>query len=283
MHAGALSLSSCAVLVATAAMLSLSRASSLPPLHYFKECDICPEMVVVPAGEFVMGAPESEIGSTPRERPQHVVSIADSFAVGRFPVTLDQWDACVLDKGCTYRPPDGGWGRGSQPVLNILWEDAKEYVAWLSRITRKPYRLMSEAEREYVTRAGTQTAYWWGSSITPGKANYRPEGSPDTGNEHPPFRGIKPVPVHSFVPNPWGLYQVHGNVYEWVDDCWNENYIGAPTDGSSWSSGDCKGRVLRGGSFNSRPEALRAAARIWSGAPNRLLYISVRVARTLVQ
>ena len=151
--------------------LSRNEALALRPMDQFKECELCPEMVVVPAGQFLMGAKEGEPGSTPDERPQHRVNFAKLFSVGRFPVTFSEWDACVAARGCSYRPGDQGWGRGKQPVINILWDDAQEYVAWLSRATGRTYRLLSESEREYVARGGTTTAYWWGDSFDPTQAN----------------------------------------------------------------------------------------------------------------
>lgn len=262
-------------------------ALALRPMDHFKECEACPEMVVVPAGEFVMGSPQSEAGSTEDERPQHNVTFASAFAVGRFAVTFDQWDACVAAGPCHYRPSDQGWGRAGRPVINILWDEAKEYVWWLSHITGKSYRLMSEAEREYVTRAGTKTAFWWGGSFVPARANYNRNSSdplgPTTFDARQPIVVPRTMPVHSGTPNPWGLYHVHGNVYDWVEDCWNDSYAGAPSDGSAWIGGNCNGHVLRGGSFGGSPHTLRSAARSWSDAPNRLIYMSVRVARTLVQ
>jgi len=144
--------------------LSFAEERALVGLDHFKECDSCPEMVVIPAGHFIMGAPETEEGSSSDEQPQHSVTITRPFAVGRFAVTFHEWDSCVAAKGCkNYRPADRGWGRGRRPVINVSWEDARAYVAWLSRETGKPYRLLSEAEREYVTRAGTTTPFWWGS------------------------------------------------------------------------------------------------------------------------
>src|SRR5262249_39678827 len=133
----------------------------------------CPEMVVVPTGSFMMGSPQSETGRVKDEGPQHKVTLGKPFAVGRFSVTFDQWDACVSNGGCNgYRPKDEGWGRGRKPVINVSWDDARAYLAWLSSTTGKPYRLLTEAEREYVTRAGTTTPYWWGSTISPSQANY---------------------------------------------------------------------------------------------------------------
>src|ERR1700676_1752040 len=151
--------------------LSRDEEAALRPLDHFKECELCPEMIVVPAGYFLMGAKDGEPGSTPDERPQHEVYFAQPFSVGRFPVTFSEWDACVAARGCSYQPTDQGWGKGRRPVVNILWDDAKEYVSWLSRTTSRPYRLLSEAEREHVARAGTRTAYWWGDSFFPAQAN----------------------------------------------------------------------------------------------------------------
>ncbi len=247
----------------------------------FQDCPDCPEMVIAQAGSFSMGSSGSEPEHQSDEGPQHEVRIGEPFAVGRFAVTRDEFEAFVkdsghsLDGGCyvwngsewkqdiakSFRSP-GFAQTGSHPVVCVNWNDAQAYVAWLSKKTGKSYRLLSEAEREYVTRAGTKTPFWWGSSITPEQANY--DGSVD------PYKGggakgeyrQKTLPVKSFKPNPWGLYQVHGNVWEWVEDCWHGNYEGAPADGSAWTTGDCKYRVLRGGSWNVYPQILRAAYRV---------------------
>ena len=267
--------------------LSHLEERALRSKDHFKECNACPEMVVVPPGKFVMGSSESEAGSTTDERPQRSVTFAKPFAVGRFAVTFDEWDACVAAGSCRYRPSDQGWGRGGRPVIDINWDDAREYVWWLSNTTGKPYRLLSEAEREYVARAGTITAYWWGASFSLAMANYNRNSShPSDATKFDPRQPTvlsKTVPANSFAPNPWGLYQVHGNVDEWVEDCWHDNYTGAPSDGTAWKVGNCTGHVLRGGSFGVNPLALRSAARSWSKAPDRLIYFSVRVARTLVR
>ena len=257
--------------------LSLKENAALKPMDQFKECESCPEMIVVPAGHFRMGAHETEPGSTPDERPQHQVSFTQSFSVGRFAVMFDEWDACVTAKGCSYHPPDQNWGRAKQPVINILWDEAKEYVAWLSRKTGRPYRLMSEAEREYVTRAGTSSAFWWGDDFKPLQANSAHS------SDHSPPPIARTVPVDSFAPNPWGFFQVHGNVYDWVEDCGNDSYENAPSDGSAWTEGNCNVHMLRGGAFSRRPETLRSAARLWSGGTNRMIYMSIRVARTGVR
>jgi formylglycine-generating enzyme required for sulfatase activity len=218
----------------------------------FKDCKTCPEMVVIPAGSFTMGAPAEEPGRWGDEGPQHDVRIAEPFAVGRFSLTFAEWDVCVADGGCGgYRPDDQGWGRGDRPVINVSFDDAKAYAKWISKKTGKNYRLLSEAEREYVTRAGTRTVFWWGSSISTEQANYIDA------------KGIRgsTLPVESFQPHPWGLYQVHGNVQEWTEDCWNKTYEGAPQDGSAWTAGDCSKRVIRGGSWFGNSSRLHAAAR----------------------
>ena len=200
----------------------------------FQDCANCPEMVVVPAGSFVMGSPESEPERTSYEGPQHRVTITKPFAVGKFAVTFAEWDACVAGGGCGgHIPDDRGWGRGGRPVIYVSWDNAKAYLKWLSKKTGKEYRLLSEAEREYAARAGTQTPFWWGSWITPDQANYAGDEEPYQGGGQKGEDRQKTQPVKSFQPNPWGLYQVHGNVGEWVEDCWNETYNGAPTDGSA--------------------------------------------------
>lgn len=272
----------------TAAPLSADEECAAPGT-VFKECDQCPEMVVVPAGSFMMGSPRGEGERFFSESPQHQVTFAYQFAVGRFAVTFDEWAACVADGGCTDEPSDEGWGRGRRPVINVTWNDAKKYLAWLSRKTGKTYRLLSEAEREYVTRAGTTTPFWWGASISTNQANYNGHHTYGAGLKGE-YRA-KTVPVDTFTPNPWGLYQVHGNVEEWTEDCFHDNYENAPTNGSAWTSGDCKRRVQRGGAWWGDPGRLRSAYRHgWSadtssisyGPPNVLrISFGFRVARTL--
>ena len=249
----------------------------------FRDCPNCPEMVVVPAGSFMMGSPPDEPERLSDEGPRHKVTIKQPFAVGKYAVTFAEWDACVADGGCGgYKPSDQGWGRGDRPVINVNWDDAKAYVAWLSKKTGKTYRLPSEAEREYVARAGTTTPFWWGSSIAPDQANY--DGSAAVykgGGKEGEYRG-KTVPVKSFQPNPWGLYQVHGNVYEWCEDCWNGDYNGAPTDGSVRTAGNCGRRVVRGGSWSGIPWYLRSASRDRGSSGLRGSGIGFRVGRTLL-
>jgi len=263
-----------------AELLSSKRGRMLEPKETFTDCNDCPEMVVVPAGKFIMGSPDGEQGHNPDESPRHSVAFALQFAVGRFAVTFDEWDACVAEDGCNgYKPADHGWGRGRRPVTNVSWDDAKAYVAWLSKKTGKPYRLLSEAEREYVTRAGTTSGFWWGSSMSTSRANYDGDftyGDGTTGE----YRG-KTVMVDSFSPNPWGLYQVHGNSYDWVEDCYHDSYRGAPSDGSAWISKDCSFHVARGGSWIDDPRSLRSAYKLRLATATRFRNLGFRVGRTL--
>ena len=260
--------------------LSSAESCALKPKDAFRECDKCPEMVVVPAGTFMMGSPADEQERFEDEGPQHRVTIGRQFAVGRFSVTFDEWEACVADGGCDrYRPDDKKWGRGRRPVINVSWKDAKNYVAWLSRRTGNTYDLLSEAEREYVTRAGTTTPFWTGMTISTSQANYngtRAYGGGRTGE----FRQ-KTLPVDSFAPNPWGLYQVHGNVWDWTKDCDHGSYKDAPEDGLAWETGDCSRRIIRGGSWSFVPKIIRSAKRDRLAIDRRDDSIGFRVARTL--
>src|SRR6516225_10209840 len=262
------------------APLSAAEERVLKPKDSFKECAQCPEMVVVPAGSFTMGSPDSEEERIEEEGPQHRVTFGKAFGVGRFAVTFEEWDACVADGGCNgYTPSDEGWGRGRRPVINVSWDDANTYAGWLSRKTGKTYRLLSEAEREYVTRAGTTTPFWWGTSISTQQANYNGNYTYGTGAKGVSRR--QTVLVDSFQPNSWGLYQVHGNVWEWTEDCWHNNYFGAPSDGAAWTSGDCSDRVIRGGAWYFYPWLLRAAFRLGNSADGRENVVGFRLGRTL--
>lgn len=237
-------------------------------------------MVVIPAGSFVQGSPEDEPQSNSNERPQREVSVP-AFAMGQTEVTFDQWDACVADGGCTNNPDDPlGWGRGNRPVILVSWDDAQEYVDWLSAKTGHDYRLPSESEWEYATRAGTTSRFNTGDCITTDQANFDGR-TPAEGCPTGTYRG-QTMPVGSFEPNAFGLYDTHGNVWEWLEDCWNDNYEGAPLDGSAWRSGDCSQAIVRGGSFGSfGGEWVRSAFRL--GQPRSDFYINfgVRVARSL--
>jgi len=267
---------------AAAQPLSNAEERALKPGDNFKECDNCPEIVVIPAGSFMMGSPAIEQQRSSSET-QVQVSIAAPFAVGKYAVTFDEWDACVADGGCIgYRPDDNGWGRGKHPVINVNWDNAQAYVSWLSRKTGKIYRLLSEAEREYVTRAGTTMQFWWGSSIRTTQANYNWEVNGYGASSKGGYRQ-QTMPVDSFEPNAWGLYQVHGNVWEWTEDCWNDSNQGNPADGSARTIGDCSRRVVRGGSWDSSPQFLRSACRGVIIAVIQSLNMGFRLARTLNQ
>ena len=261
---------------------STDGCGDLPPGMEFRDCPECPEMVVVPAGDFMMGSPESERDRRDDEGPVHRVSIR-SFAVGKYEVTFDEWDTCVSDGGCGgHRPDDEGWGRSRRPVINVSWEDAKAYVRWLTGKTGVVYRLLSESEWEYAARAGTTGPFHTGSTLTPWQANYDgrvlyPSG---TFNNNGLYRR-RTLPVGSLAPNAFGLYDVHGNVWEWVEDCWNGSYAGAPMDGSAWESGNCRRRPLRGGSWDLGPRDARSAIRDWNTNGDRNDGDGFRVARTL--
>lgn len=236
----------------------------------FRECTeskYCPEMVVVPAGEFMMG-------DETHPEAQHKVTFARRFAVSNYAVTFDDWDACFAHGDCDPRISDNGWGRGRRPVINVTWDDARRYVAWLSRMTGKHYRLLSEAEYEYAARAGTQTAYPWGPEIGKGNANCDGCGSR--------WGGKQTASVGSFAANRFGLHDMVGNVYTWVEDCVHSNYEGAPTDASAWiAKGDCSRRVVRGGSWYDNPRYLRAAARHRYATGIRSSGLGFRVGRPL--
>ena len=249
----------------------------LKPGETFSECvktdgdysKYCPQMVVVPAGKFTMGSPATEQYRTEDEGPQHEVTIVHHFAVSKFEVTFDQWDACIQYGGCARA--SSPFGAGKQPTINVSWDEAMEYVKWLSALTRQHYRLLSEAEWEYAARAGSTGPYSFegNASVLGGYAWY---------NEN---SDSKAHPVGEKKPNAFGLYDMHGNVSEWVEDCYHESYDGAPMDGSAWTTGDCPSRVIRGGSWIELPQALRSAGRNWNDSDIRVSGLGFRVGRTL--
>ena len=241
----------------------------------FRDCRDCPQMAVVPAGEFTMGPPASETGEETRRR----VTIKVPFAVSKFEITFDEWNACVRDGGCDdYRPKDQGWGRGKRPVIDISWDNAKAYTDWLKRKTGKSYRLLSESEWEYAARAGTMSVFAYGDTLSPRQANF--DGSTD-GSGPSAVNRQKTLPVGSFPPNRFGLYDMHGNVTEWVEDCWHDDTAGAPADGSAWLDGECEGRVLRGGSWEDSAEELHSAARTGEFENLSSYADGIRIARDL--
>jgi formylglycine-generating enzyme required for sulfatase activity len=191
-------------------------------------------------------------GRTDYASPAHSVSIGKQFAIGRYEVTFAEWDRCLSEKGCKSRPSDRGWGRNRNPVMNVSWLDAKDFAAWLSQKTGQKYRLPTEAEWEYAARANTRSTYWWGADAGAKRANCQ-----DCSTGQPQ----KTLPVGSFPPNAFGLYDTSGNVAEWVEDCWHQDYHGAPTDGSAWATDRCQLRVLRGGAFDSSSNYVTTASR----------------------
>jgi len=254
-------------------VLTAAGERALNPGDPFKECVECPELIVVPAGSFMMGSPEGQGDRSGREYPLHSVTIASHFAVGKFELTFAEWDACANHGDCNPNVSSNGSGHGRQPVINVTWEDAQRYVAWLARITGKPYRLLSEAEYEYAARARTQTAYPWGNNVGQGNANCGECGSQ--------WDASQTAPVGSFAANRFSLYDMVGNVFEWVEDCFHDNYKGAPSDASPWTSENCSRRVVRGGSWLARSFLLRSASRDWLSFDKPRDDVGFRVARTL--
>jgi formylglycine-generating enzyme required for sulfatase activity len=257
---------------ASAIAAGQENAEAPNPGAEFSECASgCPAMIVIPAGRFSMGSPEDDADARANERPRHEVTIANPIAVSKFEATFDEWDACVAAGACP-RVLDR-WGRGQMPAINVSWNDAKQYAAWLSRVTGKPYRLLTEAEWEYAARAGAVTRYPRGDG--PGHG----EASCDGCRSRWDLR--QTAPVGSFKPNAFGLYDMQGNVWEWVEDAWHDNYDGAPKDASEWASGDPDYRVARGGSWRNDTSYLRAAAREKRNINVRFDTLGFRVGRTL--
>jgi len=224
-----------------------------------------------------MGSPRNENGHDDNEEPQHEVTIARPFAVSKYEVTFDEWDACVDHGDCQRDISASGWGRARRPVINVSWNEAKRYVAWLSRITGKEYRLLSEAEWEYSARADSTTAYAWGDDVK--KDNKVMANCYECGSQ---WDGRQTAAVGSFPPNAFGLHDMHGNVWEWVEDCWHDNYQGAPDDASAWTTGgDCGRRAVRGASWGFGADDIRSAVRFGLDTDLRNFDLGFRVARTL--
>ncbi len=289
--------------------------------NWFKDIECGPEMVVIPAGRFTMGSTPDDIAALSQaypngttgvypddtdwwetEGPQRTVTIDKPFAIGRHAVTRDQFSAFVRDTAYEVQPgayvwmgdafvrdPNATWKApgfdqtDEHPVVCVSWNDARAFAAWLSSKTGKTYRLPTEAEREYVTRAGTATPFWWGASISTSDANY--DGNHTFGGGALGAYRKATVPVETFAANPWGLYQVHGNVWEWCEDIWNDDYRGAPTDGSARNTArnesDAGRRVIRGGSWVLSPQLLRSANRLFNPAVERSHDLGFRLVRTL--
>jgi formylglycine-generating enzyme required for sulfatase activity len=290
--------SSIALLLLLAAGFSLLPGRARAAEHLdreFRECAVCPAMVAVPGGRFLMGSPAGEAGRFDAEGPQHWVTLK-AFALGKFPVSNAEFLSFLRETGYQPAPCDPildlGWkspGRGLasppgetdpplDPAVCLSWSDAQAYIAWLNRKVRgSPYRLPSEAEWEYAARAGTRTARWWGDAIGTGRANCNGCGSR--------WDNRLLAPVGSFGPNPFGLDDMLGNVWQWVEDCWHESYVGAPEDGRAWTERDCRKRVMRGGSWSNLPEFIRSASRSSGAATggdfDSSSYAGFRLARNL--
>jgi formylglycine-generating enzyme required for sulfatase activity len=274
------------------------------PDREFRECPDCPEMVAIPAGNFTMGSPATEAGRFDAEGPQHAVSVR-AFAIGKYDVTTAEFLSFLRQTGYQPAPcdpvlgltwkspgrglayPPGNTSPPLEPAACLSWNDTQAYIAWLNGKAREagaarasregPYRLPSEAEWEYAARAGTTTARWWGEAIGSGRANCNGCGSA--------WDGKQIAPAGNSGPNPFGLYDILGNVWQWVADCWNDSYVGAPADGRPWLSGDCRKRVMRGGSWSNVPVFVRSATRSRGDAGGKDFdyssYAGFRVARTL--
>jgi formylglycine-generating enzyme required for sulfatase activity len=221
-----------------------------------------PEMVDLPGGAFPMGSNDD-----PTEKPVHQVTVKP-FSIGKYPVTQGEWRQCLDSRGCTFSPV----GDDKEPVHNVSWDDAQQYVAWLSKATNRNYRLPTEAEYEYAARGGTETKYWWGAKLSDGVADCKGCGQPYTAKA--------PQNVGTFKANPFGLYDMAGGVDEWVADCWHKNFTGAPADGAAWMDDKCPAHVLRGGSWKSDPSAIRSSSRDQYDTSVRYLTHGFRIARS---
>jgi formylglycine-generating enzyme required for sulfatase activity len=264
-------------MIATARTSAVTQETSA---REFKECPECPLMVGIPGGRFAMGSPANEPGRFDAEGPQHYVSVR-AFALGKFDVTTEEFLLFLKQTGYQPRPcnpilseswrsPGNGLAYSPYdvtprrwPAVCLDWKDAETYVAWLNAKVRSerprlrgragPYRLPSEAEWEYAARAGTSSARWWGPAI--GRNNANCNGCGSTWD----YRELSDV--DSFAGNPFGLYGMLGNAWQWTADCWHPSYLGAPSDGGAWTSNDCTKHVIRGGSWDNVPEFIRSAAR----------------------
>lgn len=280
------------ILTALGAAESLAQDRAPAVGSVFRDCPECPEMVVIPAGGFVMGSALAESGHQD-EKPQHPVKFTQPLAVSKFELAFEQWDACTAAGRCP-QASDDGFGRGSYPVINVSWDDAKGYLAWLSERTGKRYRLLTESEWEYAARGGTTTPWFWGtaedswgSRMACEFANTHDETSKET---HPMYVWsnhrcadgyAENAPVGRFEPNAFGLYDMIGNVREWVEDCHAEGYAGMPADGSVRPLPRCERHLVRGGGWMDGPSTCRSAYRYAEDGAMRNYQIGFRVARAL--
>jgi len=252
----------------TAMVVPPAMTTAKPGFKIFQDCPLCPKMVELPASSFMMG----QRGGDPSEQPVHPVTIRRPFALGIYEVTFGEWAACVRAGGCD-RSPKLKAATDSDPVRGISWIEARQYVTWLRKKTKRSYRLPTEAEWEYAARANTSTSYWWGDRVGVGHANCKDCG----GN----WDSKLPAKSGSYTANPFGLYDLNGGVWEWVSDCWNKTYDGAPRDGSSWERPNCGQRVLRGGSWRNDAIYLKSSSRFYYDSNVPYSANGLRVALTL--
>ncbi|HEX3379251.1 MAG TPA: SUMF1/EgtB/PvdO family nonheme iron enzyme [Paraburkholderia sp.] len=253
---------------AAVAPLAQKTVAHPPSAGEIRDCAACPIMVPVPAGTFAMGSNTDD----PSEKPVHHVSIGAPFAIGKFPVTVEQWNACVAANACPKLTPESNTNK-TAPARDLSWDDAQQYVKWLTKATGKPYRLPTEAEWEYADRAGTTTTYWWGEQMRKGNANCKDCGDP--------WHKEGPENVGTFAANPLGLYDMNGGVWEWTADCWHNTYQGAPVDGHVWDSPGCEMRVIRGGSWREGGDYMLSATRFKYSAGVRQSQDGFRVVKDL--
>ena len=257
---------------------------TLRPGKIFRDCATCPEMVVIPAAAFWQGSEEGSELALSMEKPRRLVTIDEPFAVGIHEITMAQWDQCFSEKGCSTQPTDNGWGRGNRPVIMVSWNDAEEYVHWLSEKTGQAYRLPSESEWEYVARAGEQSD--WPSGHPAIVCKFGNVAGAETGFrwQHDACRddrALGTMPVGSLRANEFGLYDTIGNVSEWTADCMNLSYVDAPVDGSAWGRGICSSHMTRGGSWITGSKEIRLPARFNLKNGDRNDFTGFRVVRTI--
>jgi formylglycine-generating enzyme required for sulfatase activity len=272
------------VAVSIAALFGMPHAVSAAQLGKagteFQDCPECPVMVVLPQQSFWMGSPDTETGRSANEGPLRRITINYGIAMGKYEVTFAEWDACIADGGCDGKhAKDEGRGRGDLPVINVDWNDAQAYAQWLSKKTGHTYRLPSEAEWEYASKAGSSTTYSWGDTASHAHANY----GMDTccgGFVIGPDEWEVSAPVGRFLPNPFGLHDLSGNLWEWVEDCWDPNPATGPVDGGPRRDGDCGLRIMKGGSWASMPVRIRASFRDAYTPGDYGEFIGFRVARS---
>jgi formylglycine-generating enzyme required for sulfatase activity len=233
-----------------------------------KDCDACPLMVALNPGPFTMGSNSSD----PTERPAHKVGLRTAFAIGKYEVTVGQWKQCVKANVCPTVPsPDDA--PANVPMRDVSWDEAQLYLKWLSSVSGRPYRLPTEAEWEYAARGGTTSVYWWGGQMKGGNSSCQGCGQP--------WNADAPPPAGSFSANPFGLHDMNGSVWEWVQDCWHSTYKGAPADGSAWAEPNCRARVIRGGSWREDGSYMLSTTRFKYDASVRQSQNGFRVARSL--